>query len=216
MYQIWHDLTRIYILPSLSLIPNNPPINLQVWKLMATFEPKVRWACYDEWRRYIANQVPSRPRVELVVQHQETARATKDLLRRLNKDTSNRTFAIPISTLTLSNPLSVLSIAMSQVLSYSNFVDHLPNVLAYLSPMGFDVLTYLILRALSDPTKEKLKDDGVSLELWLQSEFVFFVLPGHKPHVAFRYYLLYWETPSSTSRHGPSAYFSAYRSSASQ
>jgi hypothetical protein len=35
--------------------------------------------------------------------------------------------------------------------------------------MGFDVLVFIILDALANPNKERLKDDGVNTTDWLQS-----------------------------------------------
>ena len=38
--------------------------------------------------------------------------------------------------------------------------------------MAFDVLMYIILDALANPNKERLKDDGVNPTDWLQSKLI--------------------------------------------
>jgi THO complex subunit 2 len=43
------------------------------------------------------------------------------------------------------------------------------NLVVHATTMGFDVLVYIILDALSNPNKERVKDDGVNTSDWLQS-----------------------------------------------
>jgi len=42
-------------------------------------------------------------------------------------------------------------------------------MMKYLTPMSFDVLTYMLLSHLSSPSKTRLKEDGLNVSLWMQS-----------------------------------------------
>ena len=55
-----------------------------------------------------------------------------------------------------------------QVESYSNQIEPVADALRYLTPLGFDVLTYVILSRLTSG-RDKVKDDGVNISEWLQN-----------------------------------------------
>ena len=43
------------------------------------------------------------------------------------------------------------------------------EMMKYLTPMSFDVLSFVILSHLASPSKTQLKDDGLNVSLWMQS-----------------------------------------------
>ena len=56
-------------------------------------------------------------------------------------------------------------------MAYDNLANVVIQALRYVTNMGFDVLVFIILDALANPHKERLKDDGVNTSDWLQSLF---------------------------------------------
>lgn len=54
-------------------------------------------------------------------------------------------------------------------MAYDNLANVVIQALRYVTNMGFDVLVFIILDALANPNKERLKDDGVNTTDWLQS-----------------------------------------------
>ncbi|KAG9317173.1 transcription factor/nuclear export subunit protein 2-domain-containing protein [Chiua virens] len=54
-------------------------------------------------------------------------------------------------------------------MAYDNLAGVVIQALRYVTTMGFDVLVYIILDALSNPYKNRVKDDGVNISDWLQS-----------------------------------------------
>ncbi|KAG8883184.1 THO complex subunit 2 [Tulasnella sp. 332] len=176
--QMWSDLARLYLLPSLSLVSVNPVNSMELWNLVSFFPPTERWAFYEQWEKYYQSKAPY---PALFTQGRETARETKDILRRLNSNTTGRMFSQPISRMSYSNPLKVFGHALTQATSYSNFPAHIADALEYLTPLGFDVLTYEVLKFLAGP-RGHLKDDGTSLQDWIQNlgSFVGKMLRRHR------------------------------------
>ena len=43
------------------------------------------------------------------------------------------------------------------------------DMLRYASPMSYDVLSYVMLAQLATPSKDRLKQDGLNVSLWMQS-----------------------------------------------
>lgn len=56
-------------------------------------------------------------------------------------------------------------------MAYDNLAGVVIQALRYVTNMGFDVLVYVILDALSNPYKNHVKDDGVDISNWSQSRF---------------------------------------------
>ena len=54
-------------------------------------------------------------------------------------------------------------------MAYDNLANVVIQALRYVTNMGFDVLVFIILDALANPDKDRLKDDGVNTTDWLQS-----------------------------------------------
>lgn len=54
-------------------------------------------------------------------------------------------------------------------MAYDNLANVVIQALRYVTNMGFDVLVFIILDALANPNKDRVKDDGVNTSDWLQS-----------------------------------------------
>ncbi|KAI0750889.1 transcription factor/nuclear export subunit protein 2-domain-containing protein [Daedaleopsis nitida] len=159
----WYKVLRIYLLPALPLIRGNAVCTVEVWYIMRQFETTLRWQLYGEWK---ASTYKSHP--ELCVRQVQTERESKGILRRLSHNTID-TLSGPVAKLAHSNPCIFFTNAVNQIMAYDNLAGVVIQALNFVTIMGFDVLVYIILEALANPHKERVKDDGVNTTDWLQS-----------------------------------------------
>ena len=99
-------------------------------------------------------------------------RESKGILRRLSHNTID-TLSGTVAKIAHSNPCIFFSNAVHQIMAYDNMASVVIQALRYATNMGFDVLVYVILDALANPHKERVKDDGVNTSDWLQSTFLY-------------------------------------------
>jgi THO complex subunit 2 len=157
-------MLRLYFLPALTLIRGNAVCTVEVWNILRFMQPAERWKLYGEWK---ATAYKSHP--ELRVRHVQVDREAKGLLRRLSHQTID-SLSGPVAKLVHSNPLVFFANAVNQVMAYDNMAGVVIQAIKFVTTMGFDTLVYTILEALSNPDKERVKDDGVNISDWLQSE----------------------------------------------
>ncbi|PIL37228.1 hypothetical protein GSI_00921 [Ganoderma sinense ZZ0214-1] len=159
----WFKALRMYILPALPLIRGNAVCTVDAWNILHQFEITRRWQLYGEWKTSTYKSHP-----ELRVRQVQTDRESKGILRRLSHNTID-TLSGAVAKLAYSNPCIFFTNAVNQVMAYDNLAGVVIQALNYVTIMGFDVLVYIILDALANPNKERVKDDGVNISDWLQS-----------------------------------------------
>jgi len=98
----------------------------------------------------------------------EAERESKGILRRLSHQTIE-TLSGTVAKLAHSNPCIFFTNAVNQIMAYDNLANVVIQALRYVTNMGFDVLVYVILDALSNPHKNRVKEDDVNISDWLQS-----------------------------------------------
>lgn len=165
--QFWFKVLRRYMLPALPLIRGNAVCTVEIWNIVRQYETTARWRLYGEWKSSIYQSHP-----ELRIRQVQADRESKGILRRLSHNTID-TLAGPVAKLAHSNPCIFFSNAVTQIMAYDNLANVVIQALRYVTNMGFDVLAFIILGALSDPNKERVKDDGVNTSDWLQSKTTF-------------------------------------------
>ncbi|TFY55341.1 hypothetical protein EVG20_g9356 [Dentipellis fragilis] len=161
--QFWFKILRIYLLPALPLIRGNAVCTVEIWNIIRQFETTVRWRLYGEWKSKTYQSHP-----ELRVRAVQADRESKGILRRLSHNTID-TLSGTVAKLAHSNPCIFFRNAVNQIMAYDNLAGVVIQALRYVTNMGFDVLVYVILEALSNPNKERVKSDGVNTSDWLQS-----------------------------------------------
>ena len=109
------------------------------------------------------------PHPELRVRQVQSDRESKGILRRLSHNTID-TLSGTVAKLAHSNPCIFFTNAVNQIMAYDNLAGVVIQALNYVTILGFDVLVYVILDALANPNKERVKDDGVNISDWLQSK----------------------------------------------
>ncbi|KAG0699864.1 transcription factor/nuclear export subunit protein 2-domain-containing protein [Suillus ampliporus] len=158
----WFKLLRLYFLPALPLIRGNAVCTVDIWNIIRQYETTARWRLYGEWK----SSYSSHP--ELRIRHVQADRESKGILRRLSHNTIE-TLSGTVAKLAHSNPCIFFTNAVNQIMAYDNLANVVIQALRYVTNMGFDVLVYVILDALSNPRKNRVKDDGVNTSDWLQS-----------------------------------------------
>ncbi|KAG7448931.1 uncharacterized protein BT62DRAFT_653210 [Guyanagaster necrorhizus] len=159
----WFRVLRMYLLPALTLIRGNAVCTVEVWNIIRQYETTARWRLYGEWKSHIYDSHP-----ELGVRRVEADRESKGILRRLSHNTID-SLSGTVAKLAHSNPCIFFINAVNQIMAYDNLASVVIQALRFVTNMGFDVLVFIILDALSNQRKERVKDDGVNTSDWLQS-----------------------------------------------
>ncbi|KAI6151770.1 transcription factor/nuclear export subunit protein 2-domain-containing protein [Pisolithus tinctorius] len=159
----WYKMLRKYFLPALPLIRGNAVCTVEIWNVIRQYETTSRWRLYGEWRQKTYNSHP-----ELRIRQVQADRESKGILRRLSHNTID-TLSGTVAKLVHSNPAIFFTNVVNQIMAYDNLASVVIQALRYVTNMGFDVLVFVILDALSNPHKNRVKDDGVNISDWLQS-----------------------------------------------
>ena len=78
--------------------------------------------------------------------------------------------------------------------TYDNLADVVIQALRFATNIGFDVLVFLVIDALGNPHKDRMKEDGANAADWLQSMFCFEVMLTDFNHFGFRSRNIQWCT----------------------
>ncbi|KAI5124799.1 hypothetical protein M0805_005432 [Coniferiporia weirii] len=161
--EFWLNVSRRYLLPALSMMPGNAICTVEVWNILKQYDNTVRWRLYGEWR-----DVTYKSRPELNAQRVLREREAKGVLRRLSSQTIE-SLSGTVAKMAHSNPCIFFTNAVNQIQAYDNLADVVIQALRYATNMGFDILVFIILDALANPLKDRVKDDGANASDWLQS-----------------------------------------------
>ncbi|KAK7060210.1 THO2 plays a role in transcriptional elongation [Paramarasmius palmivorus] len=159
----WFKILRLYLLPALPLIRGNAVCPVDIWNVIRFYEVTDRWRLYGEWR---SSTYKSHP--ELRIREVQADRESKGILRRLSHNTID-SLSGPVAKLVHSNPCIFFTNCVNQIMAYDNLANVVIQALRYVTNFGFDTLVFIVLDALSNPNKERVKDDGVNTSDWLQS-----------------------------------------------
>ena len=89
-------------------------------------------------------------------------------MRRLSKENTKQ-YGRHLGKITHCNPGVVFDTILGQIQAYDNLIVPVVEMMKYLTPLSFDVLSFELLVHLSDPDKVRLKDDGLNVSLWMKS-----------------------------------------------
>ena len=162
----WLKVIRLYFLPCLSLMRGNAVCTVDIWNIVRQYETMTRWQLYGEWK---ASMYKSHP--ELRIRFAQADREAKGIMRRVSHQTVE-TLAATIAKLANGNPCIFFTNAVNQLMAYENLASVILQSLRFITMMGFDVLVYVIIDALANPNKERVKDDGVHSSDWLLSAYI--------------------------------------------
>lgn len=147
-----------YILPAISLIKNpNPALIYELWNVIESSFPdtKIRYQLYKD--QYD--------------DHTSIIDNSKKFLRRLSKENVKQIGRSISKYCLYSCPIPVFSIILDQIQAYENLVQPIVECLRYVTPMGMDMLGYVIHSTFINPKESKtiFKADGTSINQWLQN-----------------------------------------------
>ncbi|KAJ3574543.1 hypothetical protein NP233_g1708 [Leucocoprinus birnbaumii] len=159
----WFRVLRTYLIPGLPLIRGNAVCTVEVWSIIRHFPQEARWQLYGEWKTQVYKS-----HSELRIRFVQADRESKGILRRLSHNSIDA-LSGPVAKLAHSNPCIFFQNAVNQIMAYDNLASVVIQALRYVTNMGFDVLVFIVLDALANPNKDRVKDDGVNTADWLQS-----------------------------------------------
>ncbi|CEH18317.1 KEKE-like motif-containing transcription regulator (Rlr1)/suppressor of sin4 [Ceraceosorus bombacis] len=158
----WLEVVRSLLLPALSCTYGDWDIAQEVWLIIHRLTYQERYALYGEWK-YDLYRKP-----ELKARQIATEREAKGILKRISSE-NVRQSAKDLATASHANPCIFLTVALNQVQAYDNLIAPIVECAKYLSELEYDVFTFILLDALSNPEKERTKQDGTNISLWLKS-----------------------------------------------
>ncbi|KAG1694453.1 hypothetical protein DVH05_021261 [Phytophthora capsici] len=148
-------------LPAMSLQKCNPSTSFLVWDLVKGLPCDERYRMYLHWFEAY-DKFP-----ELRLKEAEVVQSTRGVMRRLTADRAKLS-ARSLTHVAHSNPLIVFRTMLRQIQSYDNLIQPVVDSFKFVTPLGMDVLSFVLVSELSRPQKS-MKSDGTHVSLWLTS-----------------------------------------------
>ncbi|TDH74164.1 hypothetical protein CCR75_001126 [Bremia lactucae] len=148
-------------LPAMSLQECNPSTAFLVWDLLKGLQCEERYRIYLQWFEAY-DKYP-----ELRLKEAEVVQSTRGVMRRLTADRAKLS-ARSLTHVAHSNPLIVFRTMLRQIQSYDNLIQPVVESFKFVTPLGMDVLSFVLVSELSRPQKS-MKSDGTNVSLWLTS-----------------------------------------------
>lgn len=158
----WLEIIRFHLFPALSLTNGNAGLLNELWGLLQVLPYAERFTLYGEWK----NELYKRPEVRY--RQMETEKEAKGILKRISKD-NLKISGRALAKASHANPLIFFTVALNQVQVYDNMIPHIVECAKYLTSLEYDVFSFNLIDALSNPEKERTKQDGTNISLWLKS-----------------------------------------------
>ena len=165
------------LLPSLTLMFSNASASDEVWAAMRLLPATSRFRLYSAWQGEGLGDAPTdaeqrlrrdgSARPALVAARRAAEAEAKAVMRRLSKD-NVREFGRKLAKAAHANPIAVLATVTKQIEAYTNMIAPVTDAFKYLTALSFDALTFVVVEKLAEG-REKLKEDGQNVSLWLQA-----------------------------------------------
>ena len=131
--------------------------------MLSALPVTTRFRLYSEWKTiFTASEKPAFAAAKAVAESD-----TQKVMRRLSKD-NVKEFGRKLSKVAHANPLAVMQAIVVQIEAYTNMIGPVCDAFKYLTALGYDVLTFVVIEKLAEG-REKLKDDGQNVSLWLSA-----------------------------------------------
>lgn len=157
----WIDVIRTLIIPAFTLCQDCAIVE-ELWSILKLLPFTERAALYGEWK-YELYKKP-----EFKARQIATESTAKGILKRVSSD-DHRYWARKLVKASHQNPTIFFSVVLNQVQSYENLIPSVVECARYLTPFEYDVFSWSLVEALSNPDKERTKSDGTNISLWLKS-----------------------------------------------
>nr|CCA15741.1 conserved hypothetical protein [Albugo laibachii Nc14] len=149
------------IFPSLSLETCDPSIAFQIWDVIKMLPFHARYKMYQQWDTTYS----STPEMQLV--RAKCVQETRRTMRRLTADQAKQS-SRSVTHIAHSNPIIVFRTILRQVQSYDNLIQPAIEAFKFVTPLGMDVISFVLVSELSK-SRQSMKADGTNVSLWLAS-----------------------------------------------
>jgi THO complex subunit 2 len=149
------------LLPSLTLLPSNPPASHELWSVMKLMEWELRYKLYTQMvdEAYEANAA-------LMYTHANAVKNTKYTMKRIAKE-NVKEMGRMLAKFAHANPLVVLELVCAGLESYDNLIDPLIDSFKTMTQLSMDILAYCIVRRLS--LDRETSTEAGDLSRWFQA-----------------------------------------------
>ena len=159
-------LTRVLgccILPSISMLDSpNPGLLGELWDLIGRLPYAERYSIYERWR---SGEYPRVTALRLAAR--KARHKAKQVLKRVANDRDTMRIAgRNYAKIAHLHPTVAYSALLDNIQSYDNLITVVVDAIKYLTPVGFDILAYILVIYFSNE-RSKLKSDGTSHSHWL-------------------------------------------------
>ncbi|BDA48856.1 THO complex subunit 2 [Coccomyxa sp. Obi] len=169
------DLVKLLLLevllPALCLVPANVGLVNDIWGVLDLIATTDRWLIY--------NRLKAKEKDDPLLKAAGKLATTevRKVMRRVHapdsKDKKERKrllapFARLLAKATHANPLPVCALIVSHVEAYPVMTEPILDAMRYLTPYGYDVLSFTLVHQLGASGRDKLKADGLNISDWLQ------------------------------------------------
>lgn len=158
----WIDVVRFHLFPAISLTSGNSGLVNELWSMLRVLPYTARFSLYGEWKTDVYRNPETKYR------QLETEKDAKGILKRISKD-NTKLSGRALAKASHANPLIFFTVALNQVQVYDNMIPHIVECAKYLTLLEYDVFSFNLIDALSNPEKERTKQDGTNISLWLKS-----------------------------------------------
>lgn len=156
-----HALIVKSFLPAVTHLGSNPSAVFQLWDLVKLYPFEQRYRLYEQWQAAYATD----PEMKLV--DAQVVQATRKVMRRLTADRAKPS-ARSLTHFAHANPLTVFRTMLRQIQSYDNLIQPVVESFKFITPLGMDVLSFVLVRELA-ASRQAMKADGTNVSLWLAS-----------------------------------------------
>ncbi|KAH3906630.1 THO complex subunit 2 [Parastagonospora nodorum] len=157
----WIDFCATFIAPALSFTDKNPGITNEVWGLLKTFDTATRYMIYQQW---FSSMRPTSLRDEFA----QVLKSTNNLLGRVAAG-NTKEYSKKIAKISYASPGIVFQRCVQRTINYANMIDTLVECVKYLTLLGYDCLTWTMVKFFINPSKEGTQDDGMLSAPWLKN-----------------------------------------------
>ncbi|CAL8086593.1 unnamed protein product [Calicophoron daubneyi] len=164
VYQGFFNILDEVLLPSLSLVDANCCLAEEIWQLLRLLPYDHRYRLYGQWKHMSGRNEP-----KIIRKQAEVLVRAKAIMKRLSKG-NIKPMGRQLGKLSHSNPGLLFDLVLSTVQLYTNLIGPVVEALKYVSSLGYDILTFCIIEALSSDDS-KLEDLQLSQGLQALSTF---------------------------------------------
>ena len=121
-----------------------------------------RYSIYGAWKNISYSNTPILMRAKAIV-----IDSLRYCMKRLTKDNAKQ-IGRQLGKLVHSNSGVVFDYLLSQIQKFDNLIQPVVDAMKFLTNLAFDMLSYCIIEALSNPMRERMKQEDTNVSSWLQ------------------------------------------------